>query len=107
MVDDDSWGIITAKKTCPQAGGGGAGTAQVLLHVQLLFFNMHLHLLSDDSVPWPRWLSALETFVLVRTAAAAHPTKPQVSRSRHRSGCHPDTGSPQGVQAEISTIPQG
>nr|KAF6291035.1 hypothetical protein mMyoMyo1_009405 [Myotis myotis] len=34
---------------------------------------MCLHLLSDDSVSWSRWLSALETrgFVSVRTAAAA------------------------------------
>lgn len=60
-VDDDSWGMITAKKTCPKAGRSEAGKTQTPLHVQLLFFNMHLHLLHGDSVSWPHCLSALGT----------------------------------------------
>lgn len=62
-MDDDSWGIITAKKTCPKAGRRRpeAGKAQTPLHVQLPFFNMHLHLLGDDTVRWPHCLSALGT----------------------------------------------
>lgn len=111
-VGDDSWGIITAKKTCPRAGRGKGGWEQPKLVCMFgSCFPICVFICEPMTVflGFPLWkpeaLSWYKLLPLALPGATAHPTKPQGSRGLHRSSCHPDTGSPQGVQAEISTIP--